>query len=515
MKVMNFIEKGFIVCVDDQPEVVNALLAQLENAVGEVCDIEIAESAEEALDVIEDLRQRGERVDVVLTDEIMPGMQGSKLLEIVHQRDPNIMTAMLTGQAGVDDIVYAINHADLNICIKKPWDYGELKNIILDLLERAKQHRLNARLSQDLVAEKNKAEAIIHSIADGILVINGEDQISLVNEACTKILGRSEKELLGARILDILELKELLLLFVKASQHAGEVISDEIVLQYPGQKPAELHIVAIARTLRNKEGQLLGIVAILRDITKEKELTLMKTNFLSTISHELRTPLTSILSTYELLLQESLGALNGDQRDFIADSKKQAEFLSELINNLIDLTNLEANQFEFTAVNLNIAHVAREAAAEAQELAAAKGVQFLIDIEAELPVIIADEHQMTRLIKHLLSNAIKFTERGEITVNLRRHGEQDIQLAVSDTGIGISQEYFEHIFEKFFQVDNSSTREFSGSGLGLSICRAIVQSHHGRIWVESTLNSGTTFYVTLPITPTIITTRITNTQKSE
>lgn len=472
-------------------------MAQLENAVGDTCEIEIAENADEALEIMKELQERGEQVDIVITDEVMPGMQGSKLLEIIHSIDPNIMKVMLTGQAGFDDVVYAVNNGELDWCIKKPWDYDELKSTTRQLLKKAELRRRNQRLAEEVVAEKNKAEAIVHSITDGIIVFNGDDRISLVNEACTKILGHPEKDLIGKRILDVIELKELIMLLVEASHRSGEVLSDELVLKKPGQAHRETYIIAIVKTLRDKEDKPLGVVTVLRDITREKELNQMKANFLSTVSHELRTPLTSILSTYELLLQNSLGELNNDQREFISISKEQGELLSELLDNLIDLSSLEANQMELLKTSLNIKDIALEVLTSAKKSAIAKGLQFISDIDETLPPIVADARKMTRMLKNLLSNSIKFTEQGEVRLSIQR-AEEGIQISVADTGVGISEEYFDSIFEKFFQVDDSSTREFSGSGLGLAICRAIVQAHHGRIWLESTLHKGSTFYVILP-----------------
>ena len=496
------IQKGFIICVDDQPEIVGSLMTQLENAVGHMCEIEVAESADEALDVMNELNERGERVEIIITDEIMPGMQGSKLLEIIHKMDPNIMTVMLTGQAGFDDVVYAVNHAELNKCIKKPWEYEELKQTVLDLLEKASLKRMHERLAQELVAEKNKAEAIVQSITDGIILVNGQDYISLVNKACTEILGCKEEQLIGKRLLDVLESKELIILLVEASQRSGEVISDEIVLKRPGQDDGEITIIAIARTLRDKHEQPMGVVTVLRDITKEKEISRMKANFLSTVSHELRTPLTSILSTYELLLQDSLGELTEDQREFISLSKEQGGFLSDLIDNLIDLTSLEANQMELSAVPLDIESVALEALASIKASALTKELQLSVDIESHLPKIVADEAKVMRVLKNLLSNAVKFTEHGKIVLKIVEE-MNGIHISVTDSGIGISEQHFEIIFKKFFQVDDSSTREFGGSGLGLAICRAIVNAHNGQIWVESKLGQGSIFHVVFPLTPNV------------
>lgn len=516
-------KRGFIICVDDQPEIVDVLMMQLESAIGEECEIEVAESANEALSVLEDLQERGDLVDLVITDEIMPGLQGSKFLEIVHKHDPDIMTMLLTGQAGLDDVVYAVNHAKLAKCLKKPWEYEDLKQIVLELVAQTRLNRRNKQLSQEVADEKNKAEAIVHSIADGILVIDSDDKISLVNEACVKILGRSEEELLGTRILEALDLRELILLHMDASQRSGEVVSDEIALVKSDDPQSKLYIVAVAKTLRDKHGRPLGVVTVLRDITREKELNAMKANFLATVSHELRTPLTSIVATFELLLQGELGELTPEQREFIGTSREQSNILSELIDNLIDLSSLEANQIELTLEPLDIEALAVDVSASIKESAEAKGLGFSLEIASELPQIVADKVKLSRMLRILLSNAIKFTKQGETSLEIslspaehhmsdiqRKHEtaasqqspEPKIHFAVHDTGIGIPDNHFEKVFEKFHQVDDTITREFRGSGLGLAICKAIVEAHHGDIWIESELNKGTTFHITLPLTTT-------------
>lgn len=498
--------KGFILCVDDQPEVVDMLLMQLENAVGDECTIEVAESAAEALRVLDELEAQGDMLELVITDEIMPGLKGSRFLEMIHDHDPDIMTMMLTGQAGLDDVIYAVNHGHLAKCLKKPWDFDELRQMVRVLLDQTRRNRRHRRLSQQVVEEKNKAEAIVHSITDGILVIDSDDKVSLMNEACTKILGVSEDELQGKRLLDVLKIKELMLLHMSASTHLDNVVSDEIVLPNPQDANAHLAIIAIAKTLRDKSGEPLGVVTVLRDVTQEKEITAMKANFLATISHELRTPLTPIVATFELLSQETLGALNQEQREFIDTSREQSKVLSELIDNLIDLSMLETGVLELHLEELDSAMVLREAADAAQARIHAKGLQFSFDIEPGLPQLVADKAKILRLFKLLLSNAVKFTKAGSVCLKIERaamsdDGSQDgVHCAVIDSGIGIARSQQSRVFEKFYQTDNSITREFRGSGLGLSICKAIVDAHHGRIWLESELHKGTTVHVILPIT---------------
>jgi len=501
--------KGFIICVDDQPEVVDMLLMQLENAVGNECEIEVAESATEALNVLHELEEHGEVIELVITDEIMPGLQGSKFLEIVYEHDPDIMTMMLTGQAGLDDVIYAVNHGHLAKCLKKPWDYDELRQIVYGLLRQARTNRRNRRLAQEVIDEKNKAEAIVHSITDGILVIDSDDKVSLVNAACVDILGVPEHELLGKRLLEVLKIKELILLHMEASKHRDEVVSDEIALPNPKDLNTTLYIIAIAKTLRDKSGEPLGVVTVLRDITREKEISSMKANFLATVSHELRTPLTSIVSTFELLSQETLGALNQEQQEFISTSREQGKVLSELIENLIDLSTLESGEMEIHPEQFDLEPVAVEASISARDSARAKGLEFSMEFEPDLPQIMADKAKILRVFKLLLSNAVKFTKAGTVCLKITHShtidhtlgsNQQSIQCSVMDSGIGITRVHTTRVFEKFYQVDNSTTREFRGSGLGLSVCKAVVEAHGGRIWIESELHKGTTAHVVLPIT---------------
>jgi len=246
-------------------------------------------------------------------------------------------------------------------------------------------------------------------------------------------------------------------------------------------------------------------VTVLRDVTREKEISALKANFLATVSHELRTPLTSIISTFELLMQNSLGELTVDQREFIETSKEQGKILSDLIDNLIDLSSLEANQIELTFAPIEMGNLALEIAEFAKKSADAKGLQFALHLHPDLPPIIGDRVKLERMLKALISNAVKFTKDGgvKVAIRLKMHGnppQEWVLISIRDTGIGIAQEDFGRIFDKFYQVDNSTTREFRGSGIGLSVCKAIVEAHHGHIWVESEVRQGATFHVLLPLT---------------
>ena len=235
----------------------------------------------------------------------------------------------------------------------------------------------------------------------------------------------------------------------------------------------------------------------------------MKANFLATVSHELRTPLTSIISTFELLSQETLGALTQEQREFIETSREQGSVLSELIENLIDLSILESGDMELHSEPFDSALVINEAARPFQPEIQTIGLQFSCEFEPGLPRIVADKVKILRLFTLLLSNAVKFTPKGNICVKITRTStsiderpslQEELHYSIIDSGIGITQTHQSRVFEKFYQVDGSTTREFKGSGLGLSVCKAIVEAHQGRIWLESELHTGTTVHIVLPVT---------------
>ena len=151
-------EKGFIICVDDQPAILDSLMTQLETSVGEQCEIETAESGDEALELVDDLRQTGELVEMIITDEVMPGMKGSQLLEIIHKRSPDIIKVMLTGQAGLDSVAYAINNAGLDKYITKPWQYEDLHLTVRNLLDKSRLSRKNMVLTREIQEQYSKLQ---------------------------------------------------------------------------------------------------------------------------------------------------------------------------------------------------------------------------------------------------------------------------------------------------------------------------------------------------------------------
>ncbi len=221
----------------------------------------------------------------------------------------------------------------------------------------------------------------------------------------------------------------------------------------------------------------------------------MKTAFLSNVSHELRTPLTSIRGFSELLLSYD----DPDVRqEFLEIINRESERLTRLVNDVLDVTKIESGHMEWRKEELNVAELLRDTARTCLPDLLKPEIVFTEDLWPDLPAVEGDRDRLQQLVANLLTNAVKFTPRGSITLRATYNSEE-VRVSIVDSGIGIAPQDHDRIFEKFQQVGPIMTNKPRGTGLGLAICRDIVQHHGGRIWVESSLGTGSTFSFTLPL----------------
>ena len=227
----------------------------------------------------------------------------------------------------------------------------------------------------------------------------------------------------------------------------------------------------------------------------------LKSQFLANMSHELRTPLNSINGYTEMLLNEVYGPLTDEQRDRLYRVQRNGQSLLALINDVLDLSKIEAGRVELDLLPIQLETVINVVCSVILPLASERGLTVSQDISPDLPPLLADEARLRQILTNLLSNAIKFTEIGEVSIRASADTDgQQIRIAVADTGIGIPKESFDDIFSEFQQVDGSSTRQHGGTGLGLAISRRLARMHGGDILVESQPGKGSTFTVILPVT---------------
>jgi signal transduction histidine kinase len=227
-----------------------------------------------------------------------------------------------------------------------------------------------------------------------------------------------------------------------------------------------------------------------------------KSEFLANMSHELRTPLNAVIGFGEVLQQQMFGPLNAKQAEYVDDVLGSGRHLLSLINDILDLSKIEAGRMTLETTTFDIALAVENAIVLTRERAIRRGVRLERRFEGELGSIEADERKVKQILINLLSNAVKFTNKGgTITIHATRDDEA-LTLAVEDTGIGIAPEHQALIFTEFWQVGGDYTRKQEGTGLGLALVRRFVDLHGGRLWVESAVGHGSTFFFTVPLRPT-------------
>jgi signal transduction histidine kinase len=227
----------------------------------------------------------------------------------------------------------------------------------------------------------------------------------------------------------------------------------------------------------------------------------LKSQFLATVTHELRTPLHSIISYGSLILEGYLdGDLSEEQQEHIQFMVRRAEDLSRLVDDMLDLSKIEADRLEVKVEPLNLEQSLQDVLGELRQIAGNKGLALTLEMEEDLPMALADSHRIRQVLVNLASNALKFTEKGGVTIRCALLERYDmLRISVSDSGIGISPAALDYIFEAFRQADGSTTRRFGGTGLGLTIARKLIELQGGEVTVESIVGQGSTFSFTLPV----------------
>jgi signal transduction histidine kinase len=279
-------------------------------------------------------------------------------------------------------------------------------------------------------------------------------------------------------------------------RHFAEVLE---VLAFSGHKglmTARLHIEAVQESYRELQAKNR---ALEESHTRLRELDRLKSNFIGTMSHELRTPLTSVIGYSEMMLEGLGGPLTKEQREYLGIIMEKGENLLQLITSILDITKIEAGRVRLVLSDIEVAQFVAECAATVLPQARKKSVSLAADVGGDLPRIVADREKLRQSILNLLSNALKFTPAGgTVRVGAQAVAGERVAIWVQDTGIGIPEEHLARIFDVFYQVDGSNTREFGGAGLGLAIVKSFVEAHGGEVQVRSAPGQGATFTLVLP-----------------
>lgn len=354
-------------------------------------------------------------------------------------------------------------------------------------------------------------DGALKSLVDGLLLIDAKGQVSFWNPRAEQLLEWTTGELLGlpaSEMIERLSARAMTPEVVRSALlDAFEPEAEDSVIDIelsPAPKRGARIIAAHVFPLCEEDSGRLGTGVLLRDVTRERESDAMKSQLLSTVSHELRTPLSSIKGFATTLLRQDVKWDEATQRDFLRIIEEETDRLAEIIDNLLDMSQIEAGALRIAKEPTQLRQMIREVVDEMRMRTEAH--YFVVDLPAKLPRVLVDPRRIRQVLHNLISNAIKYSKGGQITVSceVEENHEADlghVVVSVSDQGDGIPPQYIDRIFERFFQVDGASTRRVGGSGLGLSISRGIIEAHDGKIWVESVAGQGSTFRFTLPLAP--------------
>jgi PAS domain S-box-containing protein len=377
----------------------------------------------------------------------------------------------------------------------------------------------NARLYQhvsDLLRthqeEASQRRAILESIADGVVVADARGRVIMANAAAERIFETPRAELIRRSISQV---------YKGLFQEKGpfDYAQDR---PWPGVTPpskvsflqstfelGEKTIRGSLAPVHLPEGELLGVVAVFRDITKEAAAERAKSKFITTVSHELRTPMTSVKGYLDLLIGGVAGELNATHKRFLSTIKINADRMINVINNMIYVSELEGTPFQLDVKPTDVSEQINEAVDAIREQLEVRDLALSLEVADDLPPVSADPTRLRQVLDNLLSNAYKFTyPGGQIKIVAQLHESDEMEadssaatvvlVSVADTGVGIAPEEQEKIFEPFYRAENPLEVEASGVGVGLTIARSVVQAHGGRMWVESEPGQGSVFYFTLP-----------------
>ncbi|HEX9074535.1 MAG TPA: ATP-binding protein [Anaerolineae bacterium] len=364
-------------------------------------------------------------------------------------------------------------------------------------------------------------ERALYSLADGLVLIDASAHVVFWNLRAEELLHWPAVEMIGRRVDEMIEriaarapapdaIRELLSQAL-GSAESNQIIEFQVTPALPpvssegdigsarragASRGSARFIAAQFFPVRGAEGKNIGAGILLHDVTREREADAMKSQLLSTVSHELRTPLASIKGFAATLLRQDVRWDETTQRDFLRIIEEEADRLTEIIDNLLDMSQLEAGVLRVDKEPVQLRTLIRDVVDEMRMRTEAHW--FVVDLPAALPRVSADSRRIRQVLHNLLENAIKYSKSGQITISCEVE-DADVLVSVSDQGEGIPVEFLDQVFERFFQIDGASTRRIGGSGLGLSISRGIVEAHGGRIWAESTPGQGSTFRFTLPL----------------
>ena len=485
-----------VLVVDDEPRIRDSLQRVLDPMGYRVLT---AANGREALETL-----ASEPVSIVLLDLQMPDMHGMTVLHAIRARDPHIVVIIITGFSTVQTAAEAMRNGAYDL-LPKPFDPGQLRLAIARAREKMALEAAARHLQQekrqtlaDLSLEKSRLHAILDALPIGVVVTDSDGAVVLFNPAFARYMALPPDMVPGDALSSYVQdnglQRRILELSVGCQADGGQEASYEFSMG------GETFLLARGRPVTGEQGQCLGAVVTLVDITAMKVLDRLKGEFVAKVSHELRSPLSTIHEQLAMVLTDLVGQLSPTDEHLLSRAKEKTQGLISLIGDLLDLSRIESGVVcrAPTSVQLDelleniIAFLGTKIAAKHQTIR-------LIRSRTPLVAIQADPLALESIFGNLIANAINYSPDGGAIEVLLDHTDAELRVAVRDKGFGIEARHLDKIFERFYRVKTEKTRYITGTGLGLPIVKGLVEALGGRIEVASVPDQGSTFTVILPV----------------
>jgi len=442
-----------------------------------------------------------EDFDLAIIDMKMPDIDGIEVLRKIRKSKPNTVCFIATAYASYETAIEATRIGAFGY-IPKPFSPEELIQQLnkgysqrLLLLESEKLKKEREENLLELAGEKSRLNAIINAIISGVIVVNKTGEIVYFNHAAIKNLNLDElnigdryEEKMPQKVNDLIE----------------EIISSEIktqkslAIQIEIIKPNELIAEIICTPVLHPDGSFAGVVLVIRNITEMKKIEIIKSQFISMVAHELKTPVAAVQGFLNILIDDRFNIGYEKQKEYLSRSVVRLSSLLDLVNDLLDISRMETKSKKREIEKLNVPEIIDNCIITLELEIKKKSIRIIRNTLQQECNLFADSNEITRVFTNLLSNAIKYNkDKGSISINIEEN-KNFIIARIEDTGIGMKPEEKDKLFQEFFRAKNENTRGISGTGLGLTIVRRIIESYHGKMEVESTYGIGTAFTIYLP-----------------
>lgn len=377
--------------------------------------------------------------------------------------------------------------------------FGRRSRIILKELKK-----------KEILAEIDQAreEAMLGSIGDGVVATDKNGAIIFVNKAAKEMIAWDDS-MIGKRLAEVSLLADETGKHIPVEKHPlhlclvkrKKIISTNYHFVKKDKMDLAVYISAMPIFLKN---EIIGAIEVFRDITNEKEIDRIKSEFVFLASHQLRTPLSTINWYVEMLMSGDAGPINEDQKNYLKEVYQGNQRMVEMVNDLLNVSRLDLGTFEAQLVPVDLKNLIEEELKANQPAIEDKKMKTSCEVSSEITGVEMDIKMIKMLLQNLITNAIKYTpEGGKIDIKVVPQAKKDYVLSIADNGYGIPEASKEKIFTKLYRADNVMAKEITGTGLGLYMVKSIVEKLQGKIWFESEVDKGTTFFVSFPIRPII------------